>query len=370
MRNPNGFGSITKVKRKNLRNPWQVRITVKTTVDENGKKHQQKKLLGYFATKEEALNALTNYHNNSDIMSNFNKVKFIDLWNKWQETKEIQDISDSRRRGYESTIKAIPDNLKNAKFITLKYQHWQDFINDLKATKSYATIRRVKGDIAQLYDYAMRNDIIDRNYARMIDLGKSPKRSETKIFTDEQIRQMWLIYFYNQGNAEAIFAIKTVLMMIYCGCRISEFLAIKIEDVNLSEQYFEIKEAKTEAGVRKVPIHDCMVKFYESFYDCNNEYLLTNPHTKRKYTYANYKDSYFDRLKNELEWDEDITPHNTRKTCSSLLKKHGVDATYQKLILGHEGALDLTERTYTYVDVAQLVEAVNKIPSIDIVGTQ
>lgn len=42
MRNPNGFGSITKVKRKNLRNPWQVRITVKTTVDENGKKHQQK----------------------------------------------------------------------------------------------------------------------------------------------------------------------------------------------------------------------------------------------------------------------------------------------------------------------------------------
>lgn len=369
MRNPNGFGGITKVKRKNLRNPWQVRVTVNTFIDENGKKHQQKKLLGYFATKEEALTALTNYHNNSDIMSNFNKVKFIELWDKWQKTKEVQDISDSRRRGYESTIKAIPDNLKNAKFITLKYQHWQDFIDELKATKSYATIRRVKGDIAQLYDYAMRNDIIDRNYGRMIDLGKSPKRSEAKIFTDEQIRQMWLIYFYNRGNDEAIFAIKTVLMLIYAGCRIGEFLKIKTEDVNLSEQYFEVRESKTEAGVRKVPIHDCMIKFYESFYDSNNEYLLTNPRTKRKYTYPNYKESYFDRLKNELEWDEDITPHNARKTCSSLLKKHGVDATYQKLILGHEGALDLTERTYTYVDVAQLVEAVNKIPSVDIIGT-
>lgn len=63
------------------------------------------------------------------------------------------------------------------------------------------------------------------------------------------------------------------------------------------------------------------------------------------------------------------TPYNTRKTCSSMLKKYGVDATYQKLILGHEGFLDLTERTYTYVDVAQLVEAVNKIPSVDIIGT-
>lgn len=369
MRNPNGYGSITKVKRKNLRNPWQVRITVKTTVDENGKKHQQKKLLGYFATKEEALNALTNYHNNNNIFD-FNSTKFIDLWNKWQETKEMQNLSDSRRRGYNSTIKAIPDNLKNAKFITLKYQQWQDFINELKANKSHATIRRVKSDIAQLYDYAMKNDIIDRNYARMVDLGKSPHRGEAKIFSDEEIRQMWLIYFYNRGNAEAIFTIKTVLMLIYCGCRISEFLNIKIEDVNLSEQYFEIKEAKTEAGVRKVPIHNCMVKFFESFYDSENEYLITNPNTKRKYTYTNYKDSYFDRLKSELEWDEDITPHNTRKTCASLLKKYEVDTTYQKLILGHEGALDLTERTYTYVDVAQLVEAVNKIPSIEKVGIQ
>ena len=122
MKNPNGFGSITKVKRKNLRNPWQVRITVKTTVDENGKKHQHKKCLGYFATKEEALNALTNYHNNHGV-ADFSNIKFIDLWNKWQETKEIQNLSASRHKGYTSTINSIPDNLKNAKFITLKYQH-------------------------------------------------------------------------------------------------------------------------------------------------------------------------------------------------------------------------------------------------------
>jgi integrase len=199
----------------------------------------------------------------------------------------------------------------------------------------------------------------------MVELGKSPKKGEAKIFTDEQIRKMYNVLYYNQANEEAIFTIKTVLMLIYNGCRISEFLSLKTADVNLSEQYFEIKEAKTEAGIRKVPIHKCMLRYYQDFYDSNNEYLLTNPKTKKKYSYANYRDSYFDRLKIELEWDEDITPHNARKTCASLLKKYGVDATYQKLIIGHEGALDLTERTYTYIDVEQLVEAINQIPSVD-----
>ena len=364
MKNPNGYGSISKVKRKNLRKPYQVRITTNITIDENGKKHQHKKCIGYFETKEEALNALTNYHNNHGLYE-FKDLKFIDLWNKWQETKEIQDLSASRQKGYTSTINAIPDNLKNAKFITLKYQHWQDFINNLKVDKGYSTIKRIRGDISQLYDYAMKNEIIDKNYGRMVELGKSPKKGEAKIFTDEQIRKMYNVLYYNQANEEAIFTIKTVLMLIYNGCRISEFLSLKTADVNLSEQYFEIKEAKTEAGIRKVPIHKCMLRYYQDFYDSNNEYLLTNPKTKKKYSYANYRDSYFDRLKIELEWDEDITPHNARKTCASLLKKYGVDATYQKLIIGHEGALDLTERTYTYIDVEQLVEAINQIPSVD-----
>lgn len=50
MKNPNGYGSITKLKRKNLRKPYNVRVTVKIEGDK-----QIKKSLGYFRTKEEAL---------------------------------------------------------------------------------------------------------------------------------------------------------------------------------------------------------------------------------------------------------------------------------------------------------------------------
>ena len=46
------------------------------------------------------------------------------------------------------------------------------------------------------------------------------------------------------------------------------------------------------------------------------------------------------------------------------MKHAKVVSTYQKLILGHEGALNLTERVYTVVPVSDLVEAINKIEFI------
>ena len=45
-------------------------------------------------------------------------------------------------------------------------------------------------------------------------------------------------------------------MLIYNGCRISEFLDLKKENVHLEEQYFDVIASKTENGLRKVPIAD------------------------------------------------------------------------------------------------------------------
>ena len=55
------------------------------------------------------------------------------------------------------------------------------------------------------------------------------------------------------------------------------------------------------------------------------------------------------------------TPHCTRHTCISLLAEAKVDQTSIKLIVGHRGAMSLTERVYTHLDVDTLIEAVNKM---------
>ena len=57
----------------------------------------------------------------------------------------------------------------------------------------------------------------------------------------------------------------------------------------------------------------------------------------------------------------DHTPHCCRHTTISLLAEAHVDQTTIKKIVGHSGAMSLTERIYTHLDVPALVEAINQI---------
>ena len=54
------------------------------------------------------------------------------------------------------------------------------------------------------------------------------------------------------------------------------------------------------------------------------------------------------------------TPHCCRHTCISMLAEAGVDQTIIKKIMGHSGAMTLTEKVYTHYDVKELVETRKK----------
>ncbi|MBQ0065138.1 MAG: site-specific integrase, partial [Firmicutes bacterium] len=55
------------------------------------------------------------------------------------------------------------------------------------------------------------------------------------------------------------------------------------------------------------------------------------------------------------------TPHCTRHTCISLMAEANVAPTIIKKIVGHKGAMALTEKVYTHLDVKVFIDAVNKI---------
>ncbi len=68
---------------------------------------------------------------------------------------------------------------------------------------------------------------------------------------------------------------------------------------------------------------------------------------------------YFYPLMEQLKIDR--TPHCCRHTCISMLAEGGVDQTIIKKIVGHSGAMTLTEKVYTHFDVRELVNAINMI---------
>lgn len=55
------------------------------------------------------------------------------------------------------------------------------------------------------------------------------------------------------------------------------------------------------------------------------------------------------------------TPHCCKHTCISMLAEAKVEQTIIKKIVGHSGAMTLTEKVYTHLDIEELVNAINKI---------
>ena len=49
------------------------------------------------------------------------------------------------------------------------------------------------------------------------------------------------------------------------------------------------------------------------------------------------------------------------KTVKPMLAEAHVDQTIIKKIVGHAGAMTLTEKVYTHLDVKELIDAINKI---------
>ena len=150
------------------------------------------------------------------------------------------------------------------------------------------------------------------------------------------------------------------MILIYSGVRISELLDLKKENVHLDEQYFDVICSKTENGIRKVPIADKVLPYYKAWYEsCPEcEYLLHTEYGKH-FEYRNYYDSYFKPLMEQLNINR--TPHCCRHKCISMLAEAGINQTIIKKIVGHSGAMILTEKVYTHFNIKELVDAINRI---------
>ena len=99
-----------------------------------------------------------------------------------------------------------------------------------------------------LFAYAMKNDIVEKNYSQYVDVGKREGKINRKPFNQNEIQKIF-------DNVDKIDYMDTILIMIYTGLRVGELLDIKIKNVHLDERYM-IGGFKTEAGTdRIIPIN-------------------------------------------------------------------------------------------------------------------
>lgn len=349
MKLPNGYGSVYKLP-GNRRKPWAVRITVSRKQDKAGKTHWKYKYLGYYAEQADALIALAEYNKNPYDMDD--STKFEELFNLWSE-EHYKKTSKASVIAYNAAYK-ICTPLYQLRFVDLRKSHLQGVVDS--CGKNYPTLRKVKLLLSMLYTYAMENDICSKDYSQFVDIkqykDKNPNSKDRKPFTSAEIETIW-------GRKDGNENMSIILILIYSGVRIGELLDLKKEHINLDEKWFDIKEAKTRAGIRRVPIADKILPFFKGWYNKNDCSYLLSTSDNKPFLYRNYYDSYWKPLMEQMSMSEH-RPHDTRHTCISLLAATGIDERIIKKIVGHQGQ-GVTEIVYTHFEFKQLLDAINQI---------
>jgi integrase len=121
----------------------------------------------------------------------------------------------------------------------------------------------------------------------------------------------------------------------YTGCRIEELCSLKLEAV--TDDRIEIEDAKTEAGLRAIPIHTHIRQLVARLRDTSTDGYLLSGLTFNKYgDRSNAIGKRFGRLKSKCDYGSDYVFHSFRKGVATQLENAQVPENISARLLGHD----------------------------------
>lgn len=364
---PNGFGSITELKNRNLRKPFWVRVCV-------GRNSVGKPILkplkpeSYFETYNEAYTALVDYNRNPyDLEPDLTVAQLYDKWTD----KYFKEITSASAQRTVTSAWAYCSSIYDMRAKDIRARHIKgcmeegfriEYRGKKKGEKIYATAStksRIKSLFNLMLDYALEYEIVDKNYARTFDISEDiikEKEAATRqhiAFSEEELQILW----------EAVGKVRFVdwiIIQCYMGWRPQELAMLRLDEINLDEWYIQAG-MKTDAGKQRVvPIHSCIrnliTQNYEFAVSIGSKYLFNDKGQTHagswKITYDKYS-KRFEKVITDLGLNPEHRPHDPRKTFVTRAKKAGICDNAIKAMVGHK-AQDITESAYTERDIEWL----------------
>ena len=366
---PNGFGQISEIKNRNLRNPFRAMVTVGKTPE--GKPIcKPLKPESYFATYNDAYAALVEYNKNPyDLEPSITMQELYDKWLPEYEKTVKSTKSATSAWAYCSGVYKMRVMDIRARHVKGCMEEGVAIIRGKEQHPSATMKNQIKSLFNMMLDYALEYELVDRNYSRTFNLTEETVKEIQSVkkehiaFTDEEMDLLWANISSKQG-------IDIMLIQCYSGWRPQELGLLELKDVDLENWTFR-GGMKTDAGEnRVVPIHsriqDLVLRKYQEAEALGSPYLLnwTDPNNRNKknlkLTYARYQKA-FERIRDELKLNPNHRPHDGRTHFVTMAKRYGVDEYAIKYMVGHKIS-DITEKVYTRREFAWLREEIeNKI---------
>lgn len=319
MRLPNSYGSISKLSGRR-RKPFMVRITTGWIIDPNTQRAKQvQKILGYYATRQDAIKALADYNDNPYDLD-VKTITFAECYNEAQ-----KEFTDGRRYNYQAAY-AYLQPIHDLPIRSIKANTMQKCIDACQTTQQ----REIKTVCRKVFEYALKNEIVDKNPALYLHNNNIEATIERNVFTSEEIASI----------LEADTWWKVCLgCLLYTGLRTKELRTLSADDIDLDNMTINIRQAKNKSSVRIIPIHthaDTLFRLYKE----NGIGFYGKTHNGfNKAIRTHFKVPHH--------------AHDTRHTFATRMRECGCDPLVLQKILGHTPQT-ITEKIYTHLTIDEM----------------
>lgn len=284
--------------------------------------------------------------------------------------------------------------------------HLQQLLNDL-AGKSTSTVAKVRMILQAMFHQAVRSRIISYDPAEDITMPRTVE-GEKRPITEAERAAVYAVAKWHRSGL-------WVMTLLRCGLRPGETVPLKWKDIDIDGGWIHvhtalesgadnIKETKTIAGFRDVPIPEDLLAMLAAQQGQPEEYVFTQvlPQNKGKRHTKDSLASYWASFKRELdlymakekyrdeieekgikavlyrnqilkhglpEYDEDhpispLTPYCFRHTYATDLQEAGVPLNIAKASMGHSD-ISVTANIYTHTTDSTLREAAERLNALE-----
>ena len=337
---PNGAGSVYKLSGRRAR-PWAA--------------SRKGVWLGTYETKAAALEALERSARRP--ISDAINLTMEQIWERWKAEK-FPGLAEKSQEVYLTTW-PIFSGLAGEKMRTLRTEDVQRLVDEqVQKGRSRSQCEKIRNLYSQLCKWAMREDIIDRNYAEFLRLprGKKPQRD---TFTAKELALL-------QQDAETCDTSKLILMLIFTGFRLNELLLLPMSGVNLEADTLTGGE-KTEAGRdRVVPIHPAIRPYVAYFAGkAKGDLLISGYEGNRDQKNFRSRDYYPTLRRLGISTAErPMKPHSCWYTFATMAVSADLQPEALQKIMGH-AQYSTTANIYDQGDLQRIQQEMGKLPGID-----
>ena len=198
------------------------------------------------------------------------------------------------------------------------------------------TVQRILSALRSYWRYLQAIEVAPEDALPFDKLELAARRSDVRKGTFQPFEPRDVLRLLDHAMADQDDDLADLIRLgMWTGCRIEELCALSIGEVK--GDHFSVKDAKTAAGWRDVPIHRELAPTMARLIGERTEGHVLAGLTANKYgDRSNAVGKRFGHLKTKLEFGPTHVFHSVRKTVVTILENEGIPENVVADIVGHE----------------------------------